>query len=184
MIYMLALLWIYPESSTFADTATLTVCYNFGCNTRGNVQPTQSEINLLENYFHNTNSGIQERAQIALAIASMEQIVARYLPTGNDKAGNYTVDMIEDGKQDCIDESTNTTTYLNFFQQHGWLHWHTVGERAHRSPYLFDDHWAAQVIEKDTGKKYVVDSWYRDNGLPPVIQTLENWKSNRDIYER
>lgn len=170
-------------SSTFAESLKVSVCYNFGCKSQGVVQPTRGDIQSLSDLFDSVSSSIEERARIRLAIASFEKISARYLPTGNDIGGNYAHGMEEDGKQDCIDESTNTTTYLNFFQQQGWLHWHTVGERVHRSTYIFDDHWAAQIRERDTGQIYVVDSWYRDNGQPAVIQTLEDWKRKRDINE-
>jgi len=166
---------------TLAETETLSVCYNFNCKTRGEVQPTQADIEFFEKLFHNVTSAEEERKNISFSIANMEKISARYLPTGNDLGGNYTPDMPEEGKQDCIDESTNTTTYLNYFQKHGWLHWHIVGERVHRAPYLFDDHWAAQILENKTGAIFVVDSWYRDNGQPAVIQSYEDWKNEQDI---
>lgn len=170
-------------SSTFAEPINLTVCYNFGCKSQGIVQPTPRDIELLEQLFERVSSPAEERARIRLAIANLEQIAARYLPTGNDIGGNYAQDMIEEGKQDCIDESTNSTTYLNFLQQQGWLHWHTVEERVHRATYIFDDHWAAQIRERDTGQIYVVDSWYHDNGQPPIIQILEDWKRKREFNE-
>ena len=62
---------------------------------------------------------MEERARIRLTIAKLEQIAARYLSTDNDIGGNYAHDMVEDGKQDCIDKSTNSTTYLIFLQQQG-----------------------------------------------------------------
>jgi hypothetical protein len=171
---------IIPLPIAFADTTELTVCYNFGCKTHGYIRPTQSDTDTLGKLFHNVASATDERRNISLAIATMESIAARSLPTGNDLGGNYTPGMIEEGKQDCIDESINTTTYLRFFQQMDWLRWHTVGKRVHRAPYFFDGHWAAQIQEKVTGAIYIVDSWYRDNGQPPVIQTLDAWKDKQD----
>ena len=170
-----------PPSAAIEKPITVTVCYNFGCKSQGVAPITREDIKLLQGLFHNVASSIEERARIRLAIANLEQIAARYLPTGNDIGGNYAHGMIEEGKQDCIDESTNSTTYLQFLQRQGWLHWHTVEERVHRATYIFDDHWAAQIRERDSGQIYVVDSWYHDNGHPPVIQTLEDWKRKRDI---
>ncbi len=174
---------MYWAPYSLADSTKLTVCYNFGCKSKGIVQPTPEDMVLLENLFAKASSPGEERGRIRQAIAKMEQIAARYLPTGNDIGGNYTQDMVEEGKQDCIDESTNTTTYLNFFYQHGWLHWHTIEDRIFRAPFIFDDHWAAQIRERDTGHIYVVDSWYRDNGQPPIIQTLEDWQRKRNVRD-
>ena len=183
LIQAFILVGFYLSYPALADSTTLTVCYNFGCKSKGAVRPTNADINRLADLFSEVDSALEERTRIRLAIANMELIAARYLPTGNDIGGNYTQGMVEDGKQDCIDESTNTTSYLKFLDQQGWLHWHTVEERVHRAPYIFDDHWAAQIRERTTNEIYVVDSWYRDNGKPPVIQKLEDWKRKRDINE-
>lgn len=55
------------------------------------------------------------------------------------------------------------------------LRWHRVAGRAYRTPYLFDPHWAGQIVELQTLDHYVVDSWFLDNGEPPYIQALNNW---------
>ncbi len=172
-------------SSTYgAESPVLSVCYNFGCKSKGLFHPTIEDIKTLQDQFKEVDSAREERARIRLAIATLEQIAARYLPTGNDVGGNYTEGMVDEGKQDCIDESTNTTTYLSFLAQQGWLHWHSVEARVHRSPYLFDDHWAAQIRQRDTQQSYVVDSWMYDNGRPPIIESLQDWQNKRDIDDQ
>ena len=159
-----------------AEPNVLTVCYNFGCKSKGHAQLNQSDLDELHHFFVDIKTAKQERMQIRSAIAKMEQIVARTLPTRNDVAGNYKEDMPEDGQLDCIDESMNTTTYLVFFESNGWLKHHTVQSRVVRTPHIFDYHWAAVIREYDSGQLYAVDSWFDDNGKPPVIEKLEVWQ--------
>ena len=157
----------------------LDVCYNFGCNDKASVELAENDLELIRRMFHHPASAEDERASIRQAIAWMEQIVGRKLPTANDVARNYQKGMAESGQMDCIDESINTTGYLLFLQRHGLLHWHEVVERAFRAPFLFDQHWSAQIRERRSGRRYVVDSWFGANGEPPLIQPLEDWQRKR-----
>ena len=54
------------------------------------------------------------------------------------------------------------------------LRWHRGVERIQRRA-LFDSHWASQVEEVHTGDRYVIDSWFQDNGLLPNVQKAEDW---------
>ena len=78
------------------------------------------------------------------------------------------------GQLDCIDESINTTRYLELFEQAGLLKFHRVTERAYRRS-LFDQHWAAQLQDLKSSRRYVIDSWYGDNGEPPLMVSSERW---------
>jgi hypothetical protein len=106
----------------------------------------------------------------------MEQIVGSMTPTDRDRGGNDFEGDDWSGQMDCIDESTNTTSYLNLFEQHGLLKWHRVKERVYRAPRILDQHWAAQIEHTATGQRYAVDSWYKDNGERPYVQMVEAWK--------
>ena len=177
-IIILFVLGTHLPLAVAAESTILTVCYNFGCKNKGVVQLTQADIIMLGNLFTDVYSAREEREQIRYAIASIERIVARTLPTGNDVGGNYADNMIDEGQQDCIDESTNTMAYLSFLDSQGWLKWHSIQDRVRRAPYKFDDHWAAQIREHQNNQPYVVDSWFYDNGQLPVVQKLEEWQDN------
>ncbi|MET0092598.1 MAG: hypothetical protein ABW120_03625, partial [Sedimenticola sp.] len=82
---------------------------------------------------------------------------------------------------DCIAESLNTTTYLKLMEDDGLLQWHQVLERKKRSIGFFAVHWTAVIREKTSRQKYAVDSWFLENGKPPVIQTIEEWKKRSDF---
>jgi hypothetical protein len=78
---------------------------------------------------------------------------------------------------DCIDESTNTTTYLKIFQRADLLRWNEVVEPATRGWFLFGwPHTTAVIRDKTTNDLYAVDSWFLDNGLPATVVPLAIWK--------
>lgn len=175
----LALVLLLTAQSAGADPMLLDVCYNFGCNKKASIILAEKDVDLLRGIFTHQASAEEERLNIGQAIAWMERIAGRQLPTRNDVARNFQQGMAGNGQMDCIDESTNTTGYLAFLQQQGLLRWHEVVERAFRAPLLLDQHWAAQIRERNSERRYVVDSWLHANGEPPLIQPLEDWLSKR-----
>ena len=115
----------------------------------------------------------QERQQIKQAIGWMEVVVGRHTPTHNDKGQNNH--DVWPGQLDCIDESMNTTTYLNLLVEQGLIKHHRVTDRALRRG-IFDLHWAAQIEDNRSGVRWVVDSWFQDNGYLPYIQKTAQWE--------
>lgn len=128
-----------------------------------------------------------ERAQIRRAVALLERLVGPLAGTAGDLGGNED-GAGSPGQMDCIDESRNTTTYLKLLAAAGLLHWHTVEPRVRRAPWIFDVHWTAVIRERDDGRRFAVDSWFFDNGQPPVVQPLDAWLAKRppgdDAMER
>jgi hypothetical protein len=117
-----------------------------------------------------------ERARIAEAIARFETLVGPLTGTAGDRGENRTGENWW-GQMDCIDESTNTTTYLRILASSGLLRWHRVEARAVRGFFLFGwPHASAVISETGTGARWVVDSWFHDNGQPPEIVPLEIWR--------
>jgi len=119
----------------------------------------------------------EERALIAEAVARFEAIVGALTNTADDRAENQTGrDWAE--QMDCIDESTNTTTYLRILASAGLLSWHRVEARVTRGFFIFGwPHTTAVVSETGKGVKWAVDSWFFENGKPPVIVPLALWKT-------
>ena len=118
---------------------------------------------------------IQERERIAQAIALMEAMVGPLTGTEHDKGRNFQGVGIE-GQMDCIDESTNTTTYLTMLFKDGLLKWHSVEDRATRGFFIFGwPHTTAVIREAGSGALFAVDSWFLDNGAEPFIVPLEMW---------
>ena len=154
-------------------------CTDYHCDTGETVVLTQNDWMQIRKLFPVGLSPEEERERIGRAVASLETSVGAITGTWRDLAGN--VDGSGRGGQlDCISESKNTTTYLKLLSDDGLLIWHSVGTR-HVRRRIFAPHWTAVIIDRMTGKRFSVDSWYFDNGEPPVIQPLEDWFEGVEI---
>lgn len=153
------------------------VCYNNTCQELAVVGLRPAQWQSVKNLFQPPPSGAaDERQTIARAVARMEQLAGPLTNTARDKGLNASPG---DGsnKMDCIDESTNTTSYLRLFAHGGLMRWHTVEDRATRGWLLFGwPHTTAVIRERASGVAYAVDSWFLDNGLPPFILPLDEWR--------
>jgi len=115
-----------------------------------------------------------ERVLIARAVALFEQYVGEQAGTAGDLPRN-TEGVGLPGQLDCVSESLNTTTYLNALKDAGLLRWHAVEDRARRTSWLVNIHWAAVIRDLTAPRKFAVDSWYLANGHAPYVQDIEEW---------
>ncbi len=150
------------------------ICYNYDCAVHANVRLTSTQMRDVRELFFAVATPRQERDAIALAMGLLAGYVAQQTPTGNDKGGNVN-DGGVDGRMDCIDHSHNTTAYLQLLKRFGFLAYHDVLTPVERAPLLLNSHWGAQIMEFGSGDKFVVDTWFRDNGAPAVIYPLDQW---------
>lgn len=184
--YVLALVFVCAQAfhdvnalQRQQENIAITVCFDFGCNTKASVSLNEKYLQQIRHVFKINTSAIKERENIRHAIALLETITGNNLGTSLDIGKNH------DGRElsyqmDCIDESTNSTTYLNLMKRQGLLKFHDVGERKMRSKWVFDQHWTAVITDNKTLVMYAVDSWYLDNGQLPYIQLLEHWMNRRN----
>ena len=122
-------------------------------------------------------SADKERLAIATVLARMEIIVGKQIGTDTDRGGNWA-GFGHTGQMDCIDESTNSTTYLRMLEKEGYLNHHRVVDRATRfGIFAGAPHTTAVIQENDSQIRYAVDSWFFDNGESPVIVKLSEWRS-------
>ncbi|MGA7179978.1 MAG: hypothetical protein WBX11_10380 [Thiobacillaceae bacterium] len=170
---------IFPSELVITDpTPTrLSVCLNYGCDTVKVVGFRPNQWAAIKALFRNPPATAeQERDRLKMAIALIEFIVGDLAGTSQDKAGDLA-GLGLPGQQDCIDESVNTSLYLTLLESVGLMRFHTVGDRASRGyfPHGYP-HTTAVIKERISGKEYAVDSWFFDNGKPPVIIPLQIWK--------
>lgn len=118
----------------------------------------------------------EERERTAAAIGEFEKIAGSQTPTHADRRGSNWPGLVGSGQMDCIDESTNTTNYLRLLDAAGLLRFHEVMSPVRRYKWIFNVHRTALLRERATGSLYVVDSWFRDNGEPAVVQPLDVWR--------
>ena len=182
--YLLVLLQLsasFPVVAIDRPLPEITICYNYDCNRTAHVRPGADEWSTVVSQFNPAaRSAVEEREMVRRAVAVLEHIAGTQTPTYRDRGKNPIVDDWP-GQMDCIDESTNTKRYLDLLQEWGLLRWHRVAERVYRAPHLFDQHWAGQIIELETLDRYVVDSWFLDNGNMPYIQAASAWQRKDPI---
>ena len=171
---------VFPSELVITDpTPTrFSVCLNYGCDTVKMVgfQPNQwAAIKAL--FREPPRNAAEERERLKIAIALIEYLVGDLAGTSQDKAGDLA-GLGLPGQQDCIDESVNTSLYLTLLQSVGLMRFHAVEDRATRGHFLFGyPHTTAVIREIKSGDRYAVDSWFYDNGKPPVIIPLKIWRS-------
>lgn len=155
-------------------------CHGYSCTYKTRTGFSKAEWKKLENIFKKKQAATpeQERSKIALAVAMMEKMIGDKTGTSEDVA--EAVSLKTSGLQmDCIDETVNTSRYLGFLQAAGWLKFHQTAEPTHRG-YIIDGRWphnTAEIKEIRSGRLYVVDAFYRDNGQEPYILPRETWLS-------
>jgi hypothetical protein len=155
-----------------------TVCFNHSCTTVVTDALSQDEWKMATEALREpAATAADERQAIARSIAVFESIVGRHTGTYRDKGGNLR-GFGQPGQLDCVDESTNTTTYLRLLERGGLLHHHRVLEVSTRfGLFVGMPHSTAVIEETASGDRYVVDSWFLDNGQPPYIARFDVWKS-------
>ena len=177
-INVLLLLWLCSQPLFAAPE--FVHCYDFGCKSQQIISFNANNWQRVRNIFKESRlNQFEEKLAIRKAVALMEQLSGDIVGTSLDKAGNYPGYDI-DKQQDCIDESKNTYQYLKALETENLLEWHRTEPRQHRIVW-FIDHWTAVISEVDSGQKFAVDSWYRDNAQPPYLQKLEDWEEKRSF---
>lgn len=155
------------------------VCHGYSCAHLSQVGLKPAQWAEIRAAFHpRAESAAVERKQIRSAIAGMERFVGEITGTSADKGRNEPNDVGIHARMDCIDESTNTTLYLTMFKRQGLIHHHEVKDRVKRGLFPFRwPHYTAVIQERADASVWAVDSWYLDNGKPPYIVPLSQWRS-------
>ena len=164
-----------------ARVQKIAICYDFSCKTLQQVVLSAEEWRSVIGWFYPAaHTAVEEREQLRQAIGWMEVVIGRHTPTHRDKGLNLEKNPEFPGQLDCIDESLNITTYMQLFQDQGHLRRHRVIDRAYRKA-AFDAHWAGQIEEIDTGERFVIDSWFQDNGMLPYLSPSTDWFDITDL---
>lgn len=159
----------------------LAVCHGYGCSNRSIVQLTAAEwLSVLALFQTPAPNAADERRRAASAVALLERAAGQRTGTAADQPRAPLI-FIDPTQQDCVDESINTSTYLNLLDRNGLLRWHKVGEPVRRgSPFLFNLHYTAVLTERDGGRAWAIDSWFFANGVPPAVVPLPQWQRGWD----
>ncbi len=174
---LLADTFVSDQVITEPDRQRFSMCHAQGCKEVEQLSLSDNEWQRIQAHFlPPASSAQQERQQIAQAIAEFEKIIGPKTGTEQDKARLFA-HMGSPGQLDCIDESTNTTTYLNILKKQGLLRWHEPMDHVTRGFFIFGwPHSSAAMREIHSEQEFAVDSWFEDNGKPPHIVPLELWR--------
>jgi len=164
-----------------ARVQIIDVCYDFSCKTLQQVVLSAEEWRSVIGWFYPAApTAAEERERLRQAVGWLEVVIGRHTPTHRDKGLNLEKNPEFPGQLDCIDESLNITQYMNLFQEQGHMRRHRVVDRAYRKA-GFDAHWAGQIEEIETGERFVIDSWFQDNGMLPYISPSTDWFDITDL---
>jgi len=153
-------------------------CHSYGCLKYYLVTLNKAEWAEIDSVFTPpSRTAEQERERIEIALGKFETIVGGL--TGTDRDVGNTFKKMGDGQLDCVDESTNTTIYLDLLKQREHLKFHTIKEPRSRfaiHAMQFWPHQTAVIEETESAQKYAVDSWFDDNGHPAHIVPIDLWQ--------
>ena len=171
--------FLYQFSQVKPTQERFTHCYFSSCRSRQETFVTDQEFTQVRAQFDPPpRSAVEERERIGKAIAVWEQIVGARTGTWRDK-GTDAIEFLSDGYQlDCLDETFNTTSYLMMMRTAGLIRFHTIRYPSSRGiiSYFGVPHHSATILDNSDAQRYVVDSWFFDNGQPPVIMKVEIWE--------
>lgn len=163
--------------------ATVHVCHAYGCQLRTKFTFNEADIAelgaIMAKWRGNADSPEDERRGVAYAIGWIERRVGNVIGTKDDRAGMDFTASGDPTQQDCVDEATNTTSYLTVLANKGLLRHHTVAVPFAKENYLRGiagwTHWTAVLTETANKQRWAVDSWIYANGENPAIVEAEKW---------
>jgi hypothetical protein len=157
-----------------AAAEEVAICFDYGCSAQAPVRYSPFQLGRVQAQFLDADSPAAERAALARAVAWLYFDAGAQSPIWRDRGGNFDDDASQPGRMDCIDHSTNTTSFLRLIERYGWLRFHAVGERVMRGR-LLSEHWAARMVEHGSKEEWVVDTWFLAPGLPATVFPLRAW---------
>lgn len=154
----------------------LTICYGYGCQVEAKIRFDEAIFGTVAEILATADDARTERYAISAAVARMYVEAGKHTPIWRDRGGDHNDDGVV-GMMDCIDHAANTTTFLKLMEDHGLLRFHQVGSILGRG--WVAQHFAAQIVEKESNAPYAVDSWYYDFGMPAIVMAAREWRGGQ-----
>jgi hypothetical protein len=140
---------------------TVHVCHAYGCKMRTKFTFNDADIAelsaIMKKWRTKADTAEDERRGVAYAIGWMETRVGNVIGTKDDRPGMDFSASGDPTQQDCVDEATNTTSYLTVLQDRALLKHHTVAAPFAKENYLRGvagwTHWTAVLVEKTSKQR-------------------------------
>jgi hypothetical protein len=161
---------------------TIWLCHAYGCQEQTRLAFTQTNIKDIAALMTKTKKAdtpFEERRAVAYAVAWMYVYTGKIVGTIADRPGMDYDGSGDPTQMDCVDHSTNTTSFLLVLQHNGLLKHHTVGRPFAKGNILQGvshwPHWTAILLEKSNSQRWAVDSWVWPIGENPIVVEAEKW---------
>jgi hypothetical protein len=176
-----------PEYQIGSDgSVSLRICFNSSCARTQVVTFSAADMHRVSDQLALCPSGeLYDRLQrVRIGIWQMGILAQKYIPVlANDREVNDREYGVE-GRTDCVDNASNTTTYLRILADLGQLPTWAIQAPSVRSRFNINAvHWTAVVSDRSTDEKWAVDSWFRPNGNLPIVVPLTSWTAERKGWE-
>ena len=164
----------------------LRICYNWSCGRRQVLNFTADDMDTVKNKMAICpDTTLHDRLQqVRIGIWQMETLAQKYQPLfANDLAINDS-EADKQGRMDCVDNTSNTSTYLHILRDIGVLSGWTVSSPIVRNRFdVGSVHWTAVISDTESNQQWSVDSWYRPNGHLPIVMPLKSWRKSKKGWE-
>ena len=175
-----------PEYRIDADgSVTQRVCFNWSCTSRQRLTFTASDMaEVARQMALCPGDELHDRLQrVRIGIWQMEALAQKYQPLlANDEAVNDR-DHARDGRMDCIDNASNTTSFLRVLHDLGLLPGWSMTAPQVRDLFSLQVHWTAVIVNRRDARPWAIDSWFRPNSHLPFVMPLADWESARVAWD-
>jgi hypothetical protein len=170
---------LYTTVSIFPpSTASMTVCYSFGCRRRQILDFSAADRSALKRIMAaGKASAAAERAAVQKAVIWFDRRVGPIIGTDKRIAKADFRALDDKHNYDCWDTTRNTTSLLLVLQEWGLFKYHIVGDPHYRGNVLVlqTPHNTAVLVDRATKVEWVVDMWPRSYAQAPDVMTVEQW---------
>lgn len=192
--------WSFTRAPEFRPTNSgveLILCYEWNCNqTISWLWETQHLAKISRKIARCATSAENELLALRNAIRDTEERVRRKLPIFNGDIGGNLKDKNNPGRLDCVDNSSNTNTFLRILEQYRPFRYWQVSKPQRDG--LFNPHLSATLMTRDSdfidkyrsktliGDKdysvWTMDSWLTTFAHKPFVMELNDWRKKLDPW--
>lgn len=164
----------------------LRICFNWSCADQKSVTFSAEDMRgVKEALGQCAGQSLHDRIQrLRVGLWQMQLVAQKHLPQlANDREINE-FDRDVEGRLDCVDSASNTNTYLEILQALGQLPgWTVAAPEVRNLLQIHGVHWTAVVIDKPSGRRWSVDSWFRPHGHLPFVMPLADWGRDKKAWD-
>lgn len=163
------------NKAQYPSGRTVYVCSGHGCSTIHEFTFDFKFLEELKGMFVGVLTPDEERAALRKAIAFIEKNVGKATGTEKDRASLGAFGAGDPSQMDCVDEATNSTSYLIILNKIGALKFHDIMAPNWKGGLFKWTHYAAVIKDRQTKILWAIDSGVGDNGKPPLITPYSKW---------